>query len=521
MKTAVVAIAVLAGVALLIWAGTRYLNNKSRFRGPTSVDEPLPEALIVALEDYVGQTMDRLEVPGVALVLVHGDQVVYRRGLGVRDLQTKTPVTTETLFGIGSATKPMTAVMIASLVDEGLIRWDTPVTELLPTFALSNPRVTSEVAFEQMLCMCTGVPRRMEEITVRYSEMTAEEIIESLATIPLSGSFGQSFNYSSRMFAAGGYLAALAAGGEYGNLAQAYYKVMQERLLDPLQMTSSTFSIDRAVAGGNYATPYYSSLGGVNAISPDLEGIFTPIAPAGALWSNADDLAKFLIMLLNVDASPDGSAVISAQNLATLWEPRVAVDNQSSYGLGWYVEDYHGLTVIHHPGGTVGFASELVVIPERDIGFALLTNRLDQVAPIGRMATYRLLEMLTGSEQTYDQEMRRTARRVHRQVLTLSLLTRKRVDPDQIAPYLGRYENDVLGEVELVLHQDNSLWVDFGEYESEVRRMALQKNQFIFFESAFIGKTLTLSMDSNGNATLKWSGDEAVYSFRPSSRVGE
>ena len=177
------------------------------------------------------------------------------------------------------------------------------------------------------------------------------------------------------------------------------------------------------------------------------------------------------------------------------------------------MEDYHGLTVLHHPGGTVGFMSELVVVPERNIGFALLINRMDQVKPLGRMATYRLLEMLTGSEQVYDRTIREIDRDIRWQVLTVSLVTRKKVDPDKIDPFLGTYHNKKLGEIELVLHKDNTLWVDFGEYESEIRPLVLEDNQYIFFESIFIGKTLTMSMDPDGNATIRWPGDEDDYAL--------
>jgi CubicO group peptidase (beta-lactamase class C family) len=518
VKKTLYVIAGLAGIALIALIGIGYSfgylrSNKSQFVGPTSADEPLPAPLLSDLERYVSKAMKEYEVPGAVMVLVQGDEVIYSRGLGVRDIQTEAPVSSETMFGIGSTTKTMTAIMIASLVEEGLIDWDTPVTDVMPTFALSNPRLTSEITFEHTLCMCTGVPRRMEDISVRYSELTAEDIIESLATIPLSGAFERKFNYSSRMVAAGGFLAAMAAGGEYGELAQAYSHLMQERILDPLEMRSSTFSVDEAVASGDYATPYYSSISGYVEIPPDLENIFRPISPAGALWSNADDMAKYLIMLLNGGISADGRAIVSAENLAYLWEPRVAVDAQISYGLGWHAEDYHGLTVYHHPGGTVGFASEMMVIPELDIGFALMANGLDQVKPLGLLTRYRLLEMLTGREQVYDQEIREIDRDIRMQVFTLSLITRKKVDPDVVDPFLGTYHNDVLGEVELVLHQDNTLWIDFGEYESRIRPLALEENQFIFYESVFLGKTVTLKMNRNGNATMMWPGDEDVYNF--------
>jgi len=218
-------------------------------------------------------------------------------------------------------------------------------------------------------------------------------------------------------------------------------------------------------------------------------------------------------MLLNEGVAETGQRVVSAENLSLLWQPQIAIDSRVSYGLGWYVEDYHSLKVIHHCGGSAGFASELVVIPELDIGFALLTNKLDIVKPIGRMVTYRLLEMLTGSEQVYDQQIRETARDIDQQLLTLSLVTRKTVDPDKIAPFLGSFHNDELGDVKLVLHEDKTLWVDFGEYESPIRPLITEENQFIFFESVFIGKTLQLKMNQNGMPTMKWTGEEGTYNF--------
>lgn len=490
-------------------------SNVSQFTGPVSGDNPLPEALISDLEKYVKQLMSQMDVSGLSMVLVEGDQAIYMRAFGVRDLETKAPVTTQTLFGIASTTKSMTAVMIASLVDEGVIAWDTPLTDVLPSFSLSNQEVTQKMTFRHTLCMCSSVPEHKEASTVQFSEMTAEDVIEMMALVPLSGTFERTFNYSTPMVAIGGYLAALADGGEYGNLMQAYANEMQERLFDPTGMTSSTFSIEEVVASGDYATPYYSTLTGVEALLPELDGgLLMPMAPGGALWSTADDLGKYLIMLLTDGVAENGKRVVSAENLSYLWQPQIAMNSQISYGLGWYVEDYHGLTVIHHEGGSAGCASELVIIPELNIGFALLTNQMDQVKPIGRMTTYRLLEMLTGSEQVYDHQVRQQARDIDKQLLTLSLVTRKTVDTDKIAPFLGSYHNDELGDVKLVLHEDNTLWIDFGEYESSIRRLIVEENQYIFFESIFIGKTVQMDLDSNGTPSLRWSGNEGTYIFK-------
>ena len=514
MKKAVILIVIITGIVSIVWFQFFFVkSHKSHFTGPVSEADPLPYELISELEDYVRKKMAENKVPGAAMVLVRGNEIIYNKGLGVRDFESKEPVTTETLFGIGSVTKPMTAVVIGSLIDKGLFTWNTKVTELLPNFELSNQYATNKITIEDTLCMCTGLPRRMEEISVSYNEMSAEDIIESLSTIPLQGSYGSTYNYSSRMVSAGGYIAAMAAGGNYGNLAEAYRNMVQENLFDPLEMTASTFSIEEALTSGNYALPHYSSLSGLQAISPDIEGIFTPIAPAGALWSNAEDMSKFVIMLLNNGISNNGKEIITSENLAHLWEPRVTVDPNISYGLCWNIENYNGLTVFFHPGGTVGFASELVIIPELDTGFVFMTNQLNQVSPIGRLATYRLLEMLTGSEQVYDRETGRTARDLQFQLLQLKLVTRKKVNPDKITQFLGKYNNDTLGEIELTLHEDNTLWIDFGEYESSLRPFFFEDNKFIFFESVFVGKTVTLNTRSDGRRILQWSGDEGIYTF--------
>lgn len=505
--------AILTAVIIIVIGFNYTGSHTSQFNGPVSAAELVPTALTADMEKYVLKMMRQFDVPGAAMVLVQGDKVIYARGLGVRDLETKEPVTTQTLFGIGSSTKPMTSIMVASLVDDGIIDWDTLVIDILPAFKMSDQEIAKKVTFMHTLCMCTGVPRKVEDISVQYSEMTAEDIIESLATIPLEGKFEEHYAYSERMYSAGGYLAALAAGGEYGYLSEAYNQVMQDRVFDPAGMTSTTLSIDKAVASGNYATPYYSSITDFEAISPDIEGIFTPIAPTGAVWSNANDLGKFLIMLLNDGVTIDGRRVVSSENLAYLWETRTTIDETFKYSLGWNIEDYHGLTVIHHPGGTVGFASELVIVPDLDIGFAMVLNKLDLVHQMGRMTTYRLLEMLTGSEQVYDREARKTAKELERQIPLLLLVTRKTVNPEAIAPFLGSYHNAVLGDVILVLHEDNTLWIDFGEYESQVRPLLLEENQYIFFESVFMGKTIHLKMNPGGIPAMSWPGDEGTYDF--------
>lgn len=204
-----IVVGVIGTVWLIFWVAW---PHKSKFSGPVSVENPLPDELLLAMEKYIQRKMKANNVPGLSMVFLHGSEIVYSKGFGERDFDTGEPVTTKTLFGIGSITKPITAAAIASVVDDGLFSWDTKVANIMPSFSLSDEDVTNQITIEDTLCMCTGVPRRMEEISVRYEEISAEDIIDSLRTIPLLDSYGTSFNYSSRMVSVGGYIAAMANG---------------------------------------------------------------------------------------------------------------------------------------------------------------------------------------------------------------------------------------------------------------------------------------------------------------------
>lgn len=152
---------------------------------------PFDEALIAEFEAYLVEKMNQLEVPGAAVALVRDGELVYANGFGVRDLDTGEPVTPETRMMIGSSTKSMTTLLMAMLVDDGDFAWDTPVTDILPTFRLADPAVTAEITMRNLVCACTGVPRRDFEWLLNASELDAEDIIESLATFELFTEFGE------------------------------------------------------------------------------------------------------------------------------------------------------------------------------------------------------------------------------------------------------------------------------------------------------------------------------------------
>ena len=171
--------------------------------------QPLSDKLLADFENYIESPRQRYQIPGAAVLLVRGNQIVWAKGFGLRELGQPEPVEPDTVFAVGSTTKAMTSMMVASMVDEGLLRWDQPVQEIWPGFTLSDPDRAAQLRLRDMFTMATGLPRR--DLVWSGTDLTAEQLMASLAELPVHGEIGQWFDYNNQVVATGGYGAALAA----------------------------------------------------------------------------------------------------------------------------------------------------------------------------------------------------------------------------------------------------------------------------------------------------------------------
>ena len=390
------------------------------------------------------------------------------------------PVTPDTLFMIGSITKPMTATMAATMVDDGKLAWDTPVVDLLPTFAVADPALTASLSVRNAFCACTGLPQRDPEFIFNSSDLAPERLITSVANIPLTAPLGEQFQYSNQLFGIGGYAAAAAASPDENDLFTAYVTAMQQRLLDPLGMHRSTFALDEVLASGDYAQPHGLDLRGtyhLASLEEDERHVLS-VAPAGALWSSASEMARFIQLELARGLSEDGARVVSQANLETTWQSHVTIPAPPAsavppefvamargYGLGWVTGDYRGQRLLWHSGGTFGFSAQAAFLPDADLGLVILTNGIN--AEFFTLATqFRLFELVFNQPASFDPAISAaiTASAEQRAVLQRQLMP---VAPAAVTPYLGRYRHDVLGEVEIAL-SNGVLIFDAGEFQAEL-----------------------------------------------------
>jgi hypothetical protein len=297
-------------------------------------------------------------------------------------------------------------------------------------------------------------------------------------------------------------------------------------------MEHSTFALDRVFASGNYAQPHGQSLTSVYrpASLADDQRHVTAVAPAGALWSSAVDMARYAQMELAAGLAPDGARVVSRENLEETWRtqvvipapdnpnvPREFVDTAQGYGLGWALGEYRGQRLLWHSGGTFGYGSQLALLPDADLGLVILTNGIN--TELFKLAVqFRLFELAFDQPATFDPVIRAVIAGGTEQAAGLEQQL-DHVDPAEVAPYLGRYTHDVLGAVEITQRGD-VLVLSAGEFQAELTLLREAEGPGLTFLSSDLPLTgiSTVTFEQDGGSpsmsfTDPTTGETYVFAF--------
>jgi CubicO group peptidase (beta-lactamase class C family) len=415
------------------------------------------------LKDFVLAAMTEMQIPGVSIAVVQAGRVAYAEGFGTRGLVDTAPVTPNTRFMIGSATKPLTTLLMAKLVEQGKLSWSTPVVNLLDGFALADPATTERLELKHTASASTGMPRQDMEFVFRYSGITAEERIGQMKTMRPTTGFGETFQYSNFLVAAGGYAAARAF-DSHSTLEIAYETALRELVFAPLRMNDSFLRQEDALRG-EAALPHATNFQGNTAGIPlELEKGVASVAPAGGAWSTVLDMARYLMLELGKGQMPDGTRIISEDALLERRKKGVKIDANSSYGLGLFVSEDSGLDVIHHGGNTFGFSADMFFLPEKDLGVVVLTNLY---AANGFLAAVRqrIFELMFGAELKAEKTV---AASVKIRKDGIELLQKKvTTSAEWGSDLVGRYECSELGSGQIT-PRNEGFWMQFDEWGSSL-----------------------------------------------------
>jgi CubicO group peptidase (beta-lactamase class C family) len=334
---------------------------------------PLDAARVAAVVGFVEESMRVLGIPGAAVSLVEDGKVVFEGGLGVRELGKPAPVDRDTLFAIASNTKALTTLLLARLVDEGKIAWDTRVTSVLPSFRLGDAATTARVEVAHLVCACTGLPRQDLEWIFAQGKITPERGLSFLATMVPTSGFGEVFQYSNVLAAAGGWVAGHVVHPDR-DLGSAYDAAMRELIFAPLGMQRTRFDLDQVVRD-DHASAHADDIHGHPAVRPIAKNLaIVPFRPAGGAWASVHDLTRYVLLEMDRGKLPDGRRFVSEANLLARRAPRVTAAEDATYGMGIYVDTGFGVPMVHHGGSLFGYKSDWILFPDQRVGAVILTN---------------------------------------------------------------------------------------------------------------------------------------------------
>lgn len=470
----------------------------------------LDAARIKELSDFIERGQKALGVPGVSMGLVQDGKVVFSGGFGVRDLDKPAKVDGDTLYIIASNTKAMTTMMLGKLVDEKKIAWDTPVTKLLPEFKLGDADTTSRVLVKHLICACTGLPRQDLEWLLEFKKGTPATSLATLGTMQPTSKFGELFQYSNPLAAAGGFVGAHVAFPKK-ELGAAYDEAMKTLVFDPLGMKATTFDFKQALKG-NHAGAHALDIDGKPAAAVmDVNYSILPVRPAGGAWSSVNDVLKYVQMELAKGLLPNGKRYVSEAVLKDRQVPQVMIGKDASYGMGLTTNTMYGTPVVQHNGSMIGYKSQMFWLPEYGVGAVILTNSDPGGALIGPFMR-KVLEVLFNGNPEADNDIAAAAKAIQDRIAAERKLLAVPPEKAEVDKLAANYTSAVLGDI-AVTKGEKTIF-DFGEFKSPV---ASRKNpdgttSFVTTVPGFSGLDLIVG-SANGKRTLVIRDAQHEYTF--------
>jgi CubicO group peptidase (beta-lactamase class C family) len=483
--------------------------QRETFAGKTA--HRLEGERLAALTAFVEEAREPLGIPAVALGIIQDGRVVFADGFGSRELGKPGKPDADTLFMIASNTKALTTLMLARLVDNKRLAWDTPVIRLMPSFKLGDEATTSSVLVKHLICACTGLPRQDLEWLMEFKGATPASAMKLLGTMQPTSKFGEMFQYSNLLAAAAGYVGAYVLTPRR-ELGAGYDAAMQAEVFAPLGMTATTFDYARALRG-NHAGAYGLDVDGNPA--PALMAInyaAIPVRPAGAAWSNIRDMLKYVGMELARGKLPSGKRYIGEDALLARQAPQVAMSKDQTYGMGLMVDHTWGIPVVHHGGDLVGYHSDMIWLPDQNVGAVILTNA--EAGAILRSAFRRkLLEVLFDGQSLADAELASAGRELRQSIASeRERLSVPAADDDAIK-LATHYHSDALGDI-AVSRERLATYFDVGEWKSPVasRHNPDGSVSFITIAPGILGLEAVVG-SANGKRTLVVRDAQHTYTF--------
>lgn len=430
-----------------------------------SVNAQLSSATVDSL---VQHAMQEFNVAGAAVAIVKDGKVIYKKGFGVKSMETKAPVDEFTNFQIASNSKAFTTAALSILIDEGKLSWKDKVKKHIPEFKMYNEYFSENFMIEDLLCHRSGLGLGVGDLMFfpDGGNFTMKDILNSFQYFKPTSAFRTQWDYDNLLYFVAGEVVARVSG-------MTWEKFVTSKIFEPLQMTNSFTSLHEVKDKTKLAMPHstITADGKMKSITLFEEMVN---GAAGGILSNADDMSKWVLMQLNKGKYGDQlkQKIFTETRQREMWKLHTVMDANpsprynnhfSGYGLGWFLQDMKGNLNVSHTGGLPGMLSKVNLIPDLKLGIIILTNTESGGGLLFSAVNNTIVDSYLGIEKMdwvslfkkYQQEGQNAADSVTNKVWeTVAAAKNTKINPQD---YIGVYEDNWFGKIEIFLN-GNRLW---------------------------------------------------------------
>lgn len=481
---------------------------------------------LLEFDAFVDEARQDWKVPGFAIGVVTDGEVVYAKGFGLRDREHEKPVTTRTLFAIGSTSKAFTTFAMGTLVDEGKLDWDEPVIKYLPEFRLYDEYATQHITPRDLVTHRSGLPRH--DLAWYNSPLSRKELVYRMRYLPPNKDLREKWQYNNLMFMTAGYLV--------GRLTEGTWEqAVRSRIFEPLDMVYSNFSVIDSQKSSDFSLPYEEKDDKIRRMPfRNIDNV----GPAGSINSCIEDMTKWLICQLD-SGKFGGKTVVQEATLNDMHTPYMAISavptdrevSPGSYGLGWMIDSYRGHLRVRHGGGIDGFTTMVTLFPRDRIGVVAFANLNSSSLP-GLVTLHATDRVFNYDDKDWNAEAlseRKKGKEAGEEAKEKMDLTRKNdtTPAHALEAYVGAYEHPGYGVIVITL-TDGRLVMAYNSIETQLEHWhyevfsGLENPKDHTFEDHKIRFLTNMKGDVDAIATpFEALVDEMIFDRKPDSRMSD
>lgn len=416
------------------------------------------------LDTAFARVLKNFHAAGFAVAVVEKDKVIYAKGFGYKDYENKVPVTPNTLFAIGSCTKAFTSSLLGMLREDKKMDFNKPVQEYLPGFKFYNNTMNDNIIVKDLMCHRTGLPRH-DLSWYYFTTKSRDSLVQRIQYMEPTFGVREKWQYNNFMFLTQGVIAEKLTG-------QSWEQNVREKILQPLGMIRTNFSVDSLAADKDAAIGY--GLRKDTIINKLDYYHIDAMGPAGSINSSVTEMANWVITWVN-GGKFNGKQLLPAAYVPEAISSQMVIDGAmptkevqdvffATYGYGWMLASYRGHYRVEHGGNIDGFSASTSFFPSDSIGIIVLSNQNGSPVPsiVRNIISDKMLGLKYFDWDTFQKAKLDSAQAAAKRAGASNVSNRKLNAPPthSLKDYEGIYSNKAYGNFTISLERD-SLFAHF------------------------------------------------------------